>query len=170
MEPPSPVISVVMPWVSLLVTRLSMSRFVSELAQHVDEAGRDDQALGVEGPFGDGALGSVPDEHDAVADDGNIRIHPRVPGTVDDAAVTDEDVVLGEGGESEEEKEQESFHSQRPFNAKDAKERKGNSKTFTTKDTKVHEGRTRRKAQGASVALPDKSGQGGPPAGIPLQP
>ena len=64
---------------------------------HVDEAGRDDQALGV-----DLALGRPrrhpADGDDAVAADRHVAVEPRIAAAVDDLAVADDEVVGRLGG------------------------------------------------------------------------
>ena len=80
---------------------------------HVDEAGRDDQPLGVDLALGL-ARRHAADGDDPVAADGHVADEPRVAGAVDDAAVADDEVVLAAhvvaGGEEQEE-ERESVES-----------------------------------------------------------
>src|SRR4051794_12344942 len=63
---------------------------------HVNEAGGDDQAPGVDlaagGPFQDAA-----DSNDPIPADGDIAVEPWVTAAVDDLAVTDDQVVFGSG-------------------------------------------------------------------------
>ena len=64
------------------------------LAEHVNEAGRDDQAGGVNGALGrDGRVG-LADESNAIADDAHIRINPGIAAAIHHAAIADERVVL----------------------------------------------------------------------------
>ncbi len=81
------------------------------LTEHIDEAGRDDEAGGVDGALRRGALGRAPDERDLVALNADVSVDPRVTAAIDDAAVADDDIVLlGKGGRREEQDECESLH------------------------------------------------------------
>ncbi len=59
---------------------------------HVDEAGRHDEALGVDLAFGLGG-GHTADGNDPVAADRQVADVPRVAGPVHDLAVADHEVV-----------------------------------------------------------------------------
>ena len=96
MEPPSPVISVVMPWIDFR----RQARFDEDgefgLAEHVDEAGCDDLAGGVDGALA-GRGGQVADGGDFAIADADIAGVPGGAGAVDDVAVGDDEIESGRG-------------------------------------------------------------------------
>ena len=64
------------------------------LPQHVDEAGRDDQSGGIDGALRFHAGTSAANKRNAVADDADVGISPRVSAAVDQASVANEHVEL----------------------------------------------------------------------------
>ena len=96
MEPPSPVISVVMPWIDFRGQARVDEDGEFGLAEHVDEAGGDDFAGGV-----DGALArcgcQVADGGDFSVADAEVAGIPGGAGAVDDVAVGDDEVEGGWG-------------------------------------------------------------------------
>ena len=91
-EPPSPVISVVMPW-KIFDGRLRIDQHGQlRLAQHVDEAGRDDLAGGVDGLSRGRAAASRPIAAIRPSRIADVAGVPGRPGAVDDVAVEDDDV------------------------------------------------------------------------------
>ena len=84
------------------------------LAEHVDEAGRDDQTFGVDGALGDQRGISLAHECHAISDDADVGVDPGIAAAIDDAAIADEVVeFLAEDRErqGEEQPEQEEFRS-----------------------------------------------------------
>ena len=75
-DPPSPVISVVIPCDSLLSERLSMSKRDFRLPQHVDEPRGNHQALGINHALGVG-VSQISDRRDAVAANRDVSRDPR---------------------------------------------------------------------------------------------
>ena len=82
MEPPSPVISVVMPWESLL-----------RLPQHIDKAGGDHLAGCVDCLLGARA-GELSDGRDAIVRDCDIAAKPRVTSAIHNPAVPNDEVIF----------------------------------------------------------------------------
>ena len=64
------------------------------LAEHVDEAGSDDQAGGVDGALGRQRSIGLADEGNAIADDADVGVNPRIAAAIDHAAVADEVIEL----------------------------------------------------------------------------
>ena len=59
---------------------------------HVDEAGADDVAGGVEGPLGLDPVEGAPEEPQALALDAHRPVVARVPGAVDDEPARDQEI------------------------------------------------------------------------------
>jgi hypothetical protein len=93
MEPPSPVISVVMPCVSLLCLLVDEQARL-RLPKHVNETGRHDQSSGVDGALGGDVRVGFADEGDAVTDDADGGVNPRIAAAIHYASIANECVVL----------------------------------------------------------------------------
>jgi hypothetical protein len=82
---------------------------VFRLAQHVDEAGRDDELGGVDAAFGL-PLGEPSDGVDAVADHADVRAKPRRAGAVHDLSPAEQQIagtwLAGRGQEEREQRDQ----------------------------------------------------------------
>ena len=64
------------------------------LPQHVDEAGRDDESGGIDGALGSHARTGMADKRDTIPDNAHVGIGPRISAAIDDAAGTNEHVIL----------------------------------------------------------------------------
>src|SRR5208337_1192612 len=64
------------------------------LAEHVNEAGRNDEPGSVDGALGGDVRISFANEGDAVADDADVCVNPGIAAAIHHAAVADQGVVL----------------------------------------------------------------------------
>src|SRR5437868_62755 len=65
------------------------------MRMHVDESGGDDQAAGIDRSRR--VAVDLSDGFDAIVFDGDVAVKPRIPGTVDDFAVTNNEIVMFRG-------------------------------------------------------------------------
>ena len=84
------------------------------LAEHVDEAGRNDQPFGIDRALGNERGIGLAYEGDAISDNAHVGIDPGIAAAIDDAAIANEVVeLLAEERkcESAEQQEQDEFRS-----------------------------------------------------------
>ena len=64
------------------------------LSQHVNESGSNDQAGSIDRALRFYIVGSMADESNAIADDSQIGIEPRIAGAIDNLSIANQGVVL----------------------------------------------------------------------------
>ncbi len=111
---PSPMISVVTPWVSFAdQAAVAGEQRAARLALNIDEAGSDHHSARIDSQLGERGRKRAGwgDALDAVATNSDVAMEPRVAGAVDDSAAGDDDVVRGWGLRKEGSAEQEGRES-----------------------------------------------------------